>query len=159
MQLLKTHPKHIQQLQQAFAVSEDLLYPWVAEPADYQAYVNEPHRYLILSDTKQLLGTLCISGIIQGAFQSAHLGYNLFKPHNGQGFMRQALQLALEKVFTELNLHRVEANIQPDNLASIRLVEKLGFKREGFSEKYLFINGAWRDHLRYALLRENWVTS
>ena len=157
MQLLKADIKHIKALQQAFAESEDLLHPWVSEPADYRAYVKEPHRYLILNDAQQLLGTLCISGIIQGAFQSAYLGYNLFTPFNGQGNMHKALQLALTKVFTELNLHRLEANIQPDNLASIRLVEKLGFKREGYSEKYLFINGAWRDHVRYALVKENWL--
>jgi len=64
--------------------------------------------------------------------------------------------LALRHAFRPLKLHRVEANIQPENVASIRLVERLGFRREGFSPRYLKIGGRWRDHVRYALLAEEW---
>lgn len=70
--------------------------------------------------------------------------------------MRAGLSLALTQAFRVLELHRVEANIQPDNLRSIALVERLGFHREGFSPAYLKIGGRWRDHERWALLADEW---
>ena len=70
--------------------------------------------------------------------------------------MSEAIALALQRAFRELALHRVEANIQPDNTRSIALVRRFGFRREGFSPSYLKLGGRWRDHERWALLREGW---
>jgi len=97
-----------------------------------------------------------VSEIVRGALHSAYLGYYAFVPHAGRGYMTEGLALALNWVFGELRLHRVEANIQPGNDASRALVRRLGFRREGFSARYLKIAGRWRDHERWALVAEDW---
>jgi ribosomal-protein-alanine N-acetyltransferase len=98
-----------------------------------------------------LVGVIAISEIVMGAFRSAYLGYSGFAATGGRGLMTQALREAARFAFDELGLHRVEANIQPDNVRSIALVRRAGFTKEGFSPGYLFIDGAWRDHERWAL--------
>ena len=103
-----------------------------------------------------LLGAIALSEIVRGKFQSGYLGYYLGAAHTGQGYMTEALQLMLATAFRRLRLHRVEANIQPNNRASIRLVKRAGFRREGFSPRYLKIGGRWRDHERWALLADEW---
>jgi ribosomal-protein-alanine N-acetyltransferase len=103
-----------------------------------------------------LLGAIEVSQIVGGKFRSAYLGYHIGAPYARQGYMREALAAALALVFGPLRLHRVEANIQPRNRASIRLVRSLGFRREGYSRRYLKIGGRWRDHERWALVREEW---
>ena len=70
--------------------------------------------------------------------------------------MRKGLSLVLSKCFEELGLHRLEANIQPENENSKKLVQRLGFTKEGFSRKYLRVDGDWRDHERWAILKEDW---
>lgn len=94
--------------------------------------------------------------IVRGAFQGAYLGYYMFVPYAQKGYMHEGLSLVLTRAFRELALHRLEANIQPDNVASLRLVRGLGFRREGLSPRYLKIGGRWRDHERWALLAEEW---
>jgi len=74
----------------------------------------------------------------------------------GQGYMTEGMRLALAQAFGPLKLHRLEANIQPANTDSIALVKRLGFKREGYSPRYLKIGGRWQDHERWAVLREDW---
>jgi ribosomal-protein-alanine N-acetyltransferase len=103
-----------------------------------------------------LVGVININEIVRGRFQSGFLGYYAFEPHAGRGFMREALQKVLRLAFTRYGLHRVEANIQPDNVRSINLVQSLGFQREGFSPRYLRIGGRWRDHERWALTLDDW---
>jgi ribosomal-protein-alanine N-acetyltransferase len=98
-----------------------------------------------------LVGVIGISEIVMGAFRSGYLGYAGFAATGGRGLMTQALREAARFAFDELGLHRVEANIQPDNVRSIALVRRAGFSKEGFSPGYLFIDGAWRDHERWAL--------
>ena len=71
--------------------------------------------------------------------------------------MLQGIRLAVSHAFYNLGLHRVEANIQPENITSIHLVQRLGFTKEGFSRRYLKVNGEWRDHERWALTSENWT--
>ena len=93
---------------------------------------------------------------MDGSLQSAYLGYYLFAPHERRGYMTGGLRLVLGRAFGELGLHRVEANIQPDNDRSLRLVERLSFRREGYSPRYLKVGGKWRDHERWALLAEEW---
>jgi len=104
----------------------------------------------------EIVGSVEISRIARGNFQSAYLGYRIAAGQRRQGYMAEALQLALRHAFRTLKLHRVEANIEPGNEASIALVQRAGFTREGFSRRYLKHGGRWRDHERWALLREDW---
>ena len=138
---------------------------WVAAPASvpaYRRYLNRSRRrthvayFVIRRDTNEIAGVINVSEIVHGNFQSAYLGYYAFTPHAGHGLMREGLAEVIESAFTQLRLHRLEANIQPANSRSARLVKALGFKREGLSPRYLHIAGAWRDHQRWALLKEDW---
>jgi ribosomal-protein-alanine N-acetyltransferase len=146
---------------------------WVlppSTPALYQAYVaryagaasRDPARathagfFVCRIDDDAIAGVFNFSEIVRGALQSAYLGYYALAPHAGQGYMRAGFALVLEAAFRRLRLHRVEANVQPGNAASLRLVEQAGFTREGYSRRYVKIGGRWRDHVRYALLAEDW---
>ncbi len=102
-------------------------------------------------ETGAIAGVFTISQIVRGAFQSAFLGYYAGADHAGRGYMREALQLVVDVAFGPVALHRLEANIQPGNAASIALAKSAGFRLEGFSPRYLLIGGQWRDHERYAL--------
>jgi ribosomal-protein-alanine N-acetyltransferase len=102
------------------------------------------------------VGVFNFSEIVRGAFRSAYLGYYGFAEHAGQGYMSEGLALVLRVGFRTLRLHRIEANVQPGNTASISLVRRGGFTREGYSRRYVKIAGRWRDHERWALLVEDW---
>src|SRR5262249_54230743 len=104
-----------------------------------------------------ILAVVNVSEIVRAAFQSAYLGYYAFRPHAGQGYMTEGLALVLRHAFRSLGLHRLEANIQPGNHPSRALVRGLGFRKEGFSPRYLKIGGRWRDHERWAIVREAWA--
>jgi [ribosomal protein S5]-alanine N-acetyltransferase len=101
-----------------------------------------------------IAGSIGLSQIVRGNFQSAYLGYYIGEPYAGRGYMTEALGLMLRYAFLRLKLHRLEANIQPGNVASIALVRRAGFVREGYSRRYLKICGRWRDHERWALVAE-----
>jgi ribosomal-protein-alanine N-acetyltransferase len=103
-----------------------------------------------------LAGVINLNEIVRGRFQSAYLGFYAFAPHRGRGHMFEGLALAIARAFTRGRLHRLEANIQPGNARSLALVERLGFRREGLSPRYLKIGGRWRDHERWALTVEDW---
>lgn len=98
-----------------------------------------------------LIGSVALNNIVLGAFQSCHLGYKLDEQKINKGYMTEALNEVIEYAFNELQLHRIEANIMPNNLPSIRVVEKLGFYNEGLAIKYLKINGRWEDHIHMVL--------
>jgi ribosomal-protein-alanine N-acetyltransferase len=102
----------------------------------------------------RIAGVINLNCIVRGFFQSAYLGYGVGAPFARQGYMTEGLKLLTRYAFSEMNLHRVEANIQPQNFASIALVRKCGFRKEGFSPRYLKIAGQWRDHERWALLAD-----
>ncbi|PYD49180.1 GNAT family N-acetyltransferase [Novacetimonas pomaceti] len=102
-----------------------------------------------------VIGVLTLSQITHGTFCSAYLGYYAMQPQAGRGLMTQALRMTVRHAFDLLGLHRLEANIQPANLPSIALVRRVGFRCEGFSPRYLFIDGAWRDHERWAILSDD----
>jgi ribosomal-protein-alanine N-acetyltransferase len=106
-----------------------------------------------------LVGWFMLSEIVRGSFQNAFLGYAAFAGSAGQGLMGEALGLVLRHAFGPLRLHRVEANIQPDNAPSIALVRRAGFRLEGFSPRYLKVAGRWRDHERWAITKESWRES
>jgi len=99
-----------------------------------------------------LVGYADITNVVRGNFQSAYLSYYAFEGHQRQGLMTEGLGLVVRYAFGKLGLHRLEANIQPGNAASIALVKACGFSREGYSPRYLKIGGRWRDHERWAML-------
>ncbi|MFB9278390.1 GNAT family N-acetyltransferase [Cohnella cellulosilytica] len=105
-------------------------------------------------EPNRVIGSIALSNIVRGVFQSCHLGYRLDGAEINRGYMAEALQAVVSIAFGELRLHRIEANIMPHNAASLRLVEKLGFQPEGMARKYLKINGKWEDHVHMTLINE-----
>jgi ribosomal-protein-alanine N-acetyltransferase len=103
-----------------------------------------------------IAGMVNLTQIFYGPFCGAYLGYWLCAGFTGQGLMAEAIGLILRHAFTDLKLHRLEANIQPDNAPSINVVKRAGFTKEGFSRKYLKVGGKWRDHERWAIVKEDW---
>lgn len=148
------------------AASRALHRPFVQPPASakaYSAYLARssqadfsPH-FVCRNEDDALVGVFNLSQIVRGPFRSAYLGYYAFAPFAGHGYMTAGLQLMLRHAFIELRLHRVEANLQPTNVASRALVQRCGFALEGYSPRYLKIGGRWRDHERWALIKENWT--
>lgn len=151
----------------AAQASVDLHEPWIAPPRTRSAFSAHLHRYGLpehasyvgVADSGALIGCVHLNEIVQGALQSAYLAYFVFRPFDGCGLMRHLLAGVVNRAFTVHELHRVEANIQPANERSRALVRRLGFRLEGFSPRYLRVNGAWRDHERYAMTVEEWPGS
>ena len=103
------------------------------------------------------LGQIHFTQIARRAFHNAMLGYAIDATHEGRGLMREALQAALADAFGQrVHLHRVQANVRPENIRSLALLSRLGFEREGLAREYLFIDGAWRDHVMTALRNPDW---
>ena len=136
-------------------------HPWVSPPDSPEAFraylerLEQPrnHAFLVCrSDTDEIAGVVNITNVVLGPFCSGYLSYYVFSGHERQGFMREGLQAAVRSAFKELGLHRLEANIQPGNEASIALVRSIGFSKEGYSPRYLKIGGQWRDHERWAIV-------
>ncbi|MER6047606.1 GNAT family N-acetyltransferase [Streptomyces sp. NPDC001793] len=143
--------------------SAELHRPWLFPPDTddafdgYLARLQEPLRegFLICEhDSGRIAGYLTINNIVHGGFLSGAIGYGVFAHAAGRGLMSEGLRLVLRHAFGPLGLHRLEANIQPSNKESISLVERAGFRLEGFSPDFLFVDGAWRDHERWAITRE-----
>jgi [ribosomal protein S5]-alanine N-acetyltransferase len=111
-------------------------------------------------DAGRVIGHLRFSQIARGPFHSAMLGYAIDHAHEGRGLMREALEAALDDAFSaRINLHRVQANVRPENLRSLALLDRLGFVREGLAREYLYIDGAWRDHVLTARLNPAWTAT
>jgi ribosomal-protein-alanine N-acetyltransferase len=148
--------------------SQKLHRPWLQAPstaAQFREFVTRSQGerfesfFVCRADTSELAGVINLNEIVRGLFHSAYLGYYAFEPFAGFGYMSDGLGLVLNEAFGALDLHRLEANVQPGNLPSIRLVSGLGFRLEGFSPRYLKIAGRWRDHERWAILRDEWPKS
>ena len=145
--------------------SQGLHRPWTFPPCNHEefaAYLERvrtgraiPHLIRRSSDNG-LAGVINVSEPVMGLFCSAYLGFYSFAGFERRGYMREGLTLVLDRAFGELGLHRLEANVQPGNVASAALVSRIGFRKEGFSPRYLFIDGAWRDHDRWAILSDEW---
>jgi ribosomal-protein-alanine N-acetyltransferase len=124
----------------------------------YQREAREGSGYpfFVLSvDGTLLLGGLTLSHVQRGVTQSCSLGYWMGERYAGQGFMTDAVRVAIAFAFDVLRLHRVEAACLPHNAASIRLLEKVGFTREGYARRYLCIDGRWQDHLLFAIVSDD----
>jgi len=142
---------------------------WASAPDTRERFIAYVDRYacsaapvthagflMFTSADDALAGAFNFSEIVRGGFLSTYLGYFGFTPHIGKGHMSEGMGLALDVAFSRLKLHRVEINVQPSNLRSVALAERSGFTREGFSRRYVKIGGRWRDHLRFAMLAEDW---
>ncbi|MGH9047660.1 MAG: GNAT family N-acetyltransferase [Acidimicrobiales bacterium] len=150
---------------EAVLASRALHAPWVDPPDtaerfdEYLERVRRPNQvcYLLRHSTcGGLIGFVNVNNVVLGAFRSGQLGYGAFSLHAGQGLMTEGLRAVLDDAFGRVGLHRLEANIQPPNARSIALVRRLGFEEEGFSARYLMVDGEWRDHQRWAITVEQW---
>lgn len=148
--------------------SKDLHHPWLFPPDSADAYTAYAGR-LIEDPTKAgflvcekgagqgdgaLAGFININNIVEGGFLCGALGYGAFAHAAGRGLMKEGLELVVGYAFGPMRLHRLEINVQPGNAASIALARSCGFRLEGYSPQMLFIDGAWRDHERWALTAE-----
>jgi ribosomal-protein-alanine N-acetyltransferase len=107
------------------------------------------------ASTGEVVGVANLSQIFRKGFQNAYLGFYGSAALAGRGLMTETVRLAAAYAFGELGLHRLEANVQPDNARSLALIRRAGFRKEGFSPRYLKIAGAWRDHERWAILADD----
>jgi ribosomal-protein-alanine N-acetyltransferase len=138
--------------------------PWATpftDRAGFEAWfartLTGPHVGLVARDAAsgRLVGVVNLNGIVaSSSFRGAYLGYYGMAALAGRGLMTEAVRLATAHAFEALGLHRLEVNIQPGNTRSIALVKRLGFRLEGFSPRYLRVDGEWRDHERWALLAD-----
>jgi len=149
----------------AARASKQVLLPWVDaadSPARFAAYLERSGRedcacFLVRHRAcGALVGFVNINNIVRGAFQSGHLGYAGFASHAGQGLMTDGVAAVIGTAFAGLGLHRLEANIVPENARSIGLARRLGLRREGLSPHYLMVDGQWQDHERWAILADSW---
>ncbi len=125
---------------------------------EYKAFVDKEHiRFWVFrkDNPNQIIGTICFSQIVYGAFQSCYLGYSLSKGNERQGYMSEAIKKGMKIIFDELKIHRIEANVMPKNTASLKVLDQLGFQNEGLANKYLKINGKWEDHIHMVILNDS----
>lgn len=143
--------------------SEALHHPWTKAPitsAEFQLYCQRCQMdnfkgYLVCDANGSIAGVFNLSEIVRGCFQNAYLGFYAVEGYAGQGYMSAGLKLILNQAFTVLQLHRIEANVQPANTKSLNLLRANGFRKEGYSPRYLKINNEWRDHERWAITVED----
>jgi ribosomal-protein-alanine N-acetyltransferase len=150
-------------------LSRDFLTPWEpiwpADDLTRGAYRRRVRRYaedlrsdqayaffIFRKPDNSLIGGLTLTNVRRGVAQAGSMGYWMGAPYAGRGYMTAAVHALIPFAFGPLRLHRLEAACIPSNVASIRLLEKIGFVREGVAREYLCINGLWQDHLLYALL-------
>jgi [ribosomal protein S5]-alanine N-acetyltransferase len=153
----------IAELVELAAASRRLHHPWVDPPATTEALeawvARRPDRaagfVACRREDAAIVGVFSLSEIVRGPFRSAYSSYWAHARYAGRGYMSEGLRLLLREAFGPLKLHRIEANIQPGNAASIALVRRAGFRLEGLSPRYLKINGRWRDHERWAITRDD----
>ena len=130
---------------------------WARQAADDLAH-DRAVRFLVFlaGDPSDLLGTINFTQIIRGAAQYCVLGYSLTERHEGNGYMTEALRAAIRYMFGPMNLHRIMANYMPENQRSGQVLQRLGFRIEGMAQNYLYLNGAWRDHVLTSLTNPEW---
>lgn len=144
--------------------SQKLHHPWVNVPLtsdEFEEYFyrsQKPNQksYLVF-ESNNIAGVFNISEIVHGYFQNAYLGFYAVADYSGKGYMSAGLKLLLTKFFRGMKLHRLEANIQPENTRSIQIVKNNGFRYEGFSPRYLIVDGKWRGHEHWAMTYEDFI--
>lgn len=119
-----------------------------------RARADQAYAYGVFAQDGRLIGTANLNQVVRGAFQNAYVGYALEQASTGRGLMTEAVGVLTRIAFADLGLHRLQAAIMPHNTASLRVVEKNGFRREGLALRYLNIAGVWRDHALYARLAD-----
>lgn len=118
------------------------------------AFGGRAHRFIAtLRESRRIIASVNVTNVVRGVFECAVLGYSVDVEHQGRGYGKEAVGEIVNWCFFSLGLHRVEANYQPNNERSGRLLKSLGFVEEGFAKDYLFIDGAWRDHVLTAKIR------
>jgi ribosomal-protein-alanine N-acetyltransferase len=154
---------HESEFLDAVAASRELHHPWIDAPNSAERLAAVLARntkagfdtFLIRdTDGGRLVGTVNVTDTVFGSFLSAFCGYWAFVGERRPGLMTDGLRGVVDHAFGPLGIHRLEANIQPSNIRSIALAERCGFRLEGFSPNYLKVDGAWRDHNRYAITAE-----
>lgn len=111
--------------------------------------------YIFEKNCDKIVGSILVSNIIKGSFLSCYLGYKLDKDYIKKGYMYEALVETIKIIFNDYEIHRIEANILPNNISSINLIKKLGFKELCIEPSFLKINGEWRDHIHFVKLNSN----
>ena len=162
--LRRAHERDAGEFVELMRASFELHQPWSfppTEPDDFRSLVERARRddfellLLCRRGDGAILGFFNLSQIFRGPFMNAYLGYAVGQAYAGQGYMGEGIELVLGYAFETLGLHRLEANIQPANATSIALAKRAGFRLEGFSPRYLKIDGQWRDHERWAIVAED----
>lgn len=156
-------PEDAQDFLAMVAAGREYHRPWVYPPdsvaayAEWVARADTPRSQCFLSradETGGIVGVVNLTEIIRGPLLSAFLGFYGSAEQAGRGLMAESVRLVVAHAFGPLGLHRVEANIQPDNERSRALARSCGFSQEGLSPRYLMIGGRWRDHERWAILAD-----
>ncbi|MFB4161390.1 GNAT family N-acetyltransferase [Geomicrobium sp. JSM 1781026] len=161
---------HAKDVLEFYVQNQDFLLEWEARKSE-DFYTLQAQEKLLLDDQvnfeagkalklwiykkeddSRIIGCIHFSTIIRSIMQSCFVGYKMDGLENGKGYITEALHAAVDLMFSKYNLHRIEAPIMPRNIASIRVVEKLGFEQDGLTKKMLLVNGVWEDHLRFSLL-------
>jgi [ribosomal protein S5]-alanine N-acetyltransferase len=157
-------PEDEQEFLDAVIASRDLHHPWIDAPDTSERFAavlsrnDRPGNSTFLIRDRSdgtLAGAVNVTETVFGSFLSAFCGYWAFESGQGRGLMTDGLTTVVRHAFDGLGLHRLEANIQPANERSIALALRCGFRLEGFSPHYLKVDGAWRDHNRYAITVED----
>lgn len=142
--------------------------PWVYPAIDakhFRGYLDRLEKgaargfCVARNEDDTLVGVININDPVMSGYRSASLGYYGSAAYSGRGYMTAGLALVLDQAFTVMNLHRLEANVQPGNAASLALIKRLGFRKEGFSPGFLRVGGEWRDHERWAILADEWLAA
>ncbi len=169
MKVIRTQTKHAEILANYFAVNEAHFKPWSPAVPKGHHTVDAWHRRLqdrqdefdrgesvhfIGTDITEshVIGSCSLSNIIRGVFMACHMGYSVAERYEGQGYARKIVSCAIDYAFKDLKLHRIMANHMPQNDRSAALLKSLGFKREGYAQSYLLIDGRWEDHVLNSLI-------
>lgn len=177
LKLIVLEPIYAESVLEFYQKNTTFLMPWESERPDGFYTLSFQRKILALEEESFLkgqmvrfwifdradvalkypVGSVSLTNIIRGVFQSCFLGYKLDEEHTGMGYMSEALEKTVEIAFEELKLHRIEANIMPRNTKSIKVVERLGFENEGLAKSYLKINGIWEDHYHMVKINVNMI--
>ena len=140
---------------------QHLHHPWITPPLTSQTFRNYLRRsqeyqhagFVVCCQTSdEIIGIINLNDIVRGGFLNCNIAYYVKAEHQGKGYMTQGMRLVIDFAFNTIGLHRIEAAVQPNNIRSKKLVQRCGFIYEGLAKQFLFLDGAWRDHERWAIV-------